>query len=355
MKGIPRNHAEAIELTWCPFKKERDGITSRTSRKVLHALARKECVQGECEKCGITKYEQQLIVQNRVTMRQVNQVNWKQWGPVKGKDKHGNTTRRIELLSKSGSVVNLLKLYTKQLNKMSLHQFFKLWQLRNFNMILENIQPGQVMFVHDFQQNLLLLTQDEALASHWDHPQLTIHPTCVFYRCPTCPKLVKEDIIHISMDKSHDKNGVNQFISTTIQHLKDKGITITEIIEFTDHSTSQYKSRFTFNNMTKLDIPCTRHYFGVKHGKGPSDRAGGNFKRTIRSAVKAGHMLLTADAIEKYCEEHFNHQITCHNIQNTERDVNAEHDGDGHHVTERDVHRKRDGHSLFKVYNHKVL
>ena len=164
MKGIPRNHVEAIELTWCPFKKECDGITSRTSRKVLHALARKECVQGECEKCGVTKYEQQLIVQNRVTMRQVNQVNWKQWGPVKGKDKHENTTRRIELLSKSGSVVNLLKLYTKQLNKMSLHQFFKLWQLRNFNMILENIQPGQVMFVHDFQQNLLLLTQDEALA-----------------------------------------------------------------------------------------------------------------------------------------------------------------------------------------------
>ena len=118
----------------------------------------------------------------------------------------------------------------QQLKKMSLHQIFKLWQLRNFNMVLENIQPGQVMFVHDFQQNLLLLTQDEALASHWDHPQLTIHPTCMFYHCPTCLKLVKEDIIHISMDKSYDKNGVNQFISTTIQHLKDKGIKITEII-----------------------------------------------------------------------------------------------------------------------------
>ena len=213
------------------------------------------------------------------------------------------------------------------------------------------------MFVHDSQQNLLLLTQDEALASHWDHPKLTIHPTCVFYHCPTCPKLVKEDIIHILMDKSHDKNGVNQFISTTIQHLKDKGITITEMIEFNDHSTSQYKNKFTFNNMTKLDIPCTQHYFGVKHGKGPSDRAGGNFKRTIQSVVKAGYVLLTADEIEKYCEEHFNHQITCqnHDVQNTEHDVNGEHDGDGHCVSECDVHRKHDGHSLFEVYNHKVI
>ena len=102
--------------------------------------------------------------------------------------------------------------------------------------------------------------------------------------------------------------------------------------------------------MTKLDIPCTQHYFRVKHRKGPLDRAGGNFKRAIRSAVKAGYVLLTADEIEKYCEEHFNHQITCqnHDIQNTERNVNGEHDSDGHHVSERDVHRKCDGHSFSK-------
>ena len=68
-------------------------------------------------------------------------------------------------------------------------------------------------------------------------------------------------------------------------------------------------------------------------------------------------MLLTADVIENYCEEHFNHQITCenHDVQNTECDVNGEHDDDGHHMSECDVHRKHDGHSLFKVYNHKVI
>ena len=66
--------------------------------------------------------------------------------------------------------------------------------------------------------------------------------------------------------------------------------------------------------------------------------------------MKAGHVLLTADAIEKYCEEHFNHKITCqnHDIQNTEHDVNGEHDGDGHCMSECDVHRKHDGHSLSK-------
>ena len=124
-----------------------------------------------------------------------------------------------------------MKLYTQQLQSMSLHQFFKVWQLRNFNLTINNLQRGQVLFVHDFQQNLLLVTQDESSGSHWDHPQLTIHPTTVYYHCSRCDELVKEDIIHITIDKSHDKHGVNQFIATTIDHLKKKDVTINEIRE----------------------------------------------------------------------------------------------------------------------------
>ena len=108
----------------------------------------------------MTDHERKLLVQNRLTMRTVQQVTWKEWGKVIGKDKHGKPTKQTELITRSGSVVNLLKLYTKQLEEMSLHQFFKIWQLRNFNMTLENIQSGQIIFVHDFQQNLLLLSQD---------------------------------------------------------------------------------------------------------------------------------------------------------------------------------------------------
>ena len=353
MKCIPRNHAEAVEATWCAFRKnKRDVITSRKQKDqkvLLHDLPRKECVLRECVTCGVTEYERKLLAQNRLVMRQGKEVHWKQWGAVKAVDKNGNPTTRTELLSKSGSVVNLLKLYINQVDNMSTHQFFKLWQLRNFNMILENFQFGQIIFVHDFQQNLLLIPQDAVSSSHWDNPQLTIHPTCVFYRCPACAQLVKEDIIHISKDKNHDKNAVNQFISTTIQHLRNKNISISEIIEFTDHASSQYKSKFTFNNMTKLDIPCTWHFFGVKHGKGPSDRAGANFKRAIRSAVKAGHELLTANAIENYCKEHFDRQILCDGQRDGQHDGQCDGQRDGK-CTKRDV-----VHSLLKVYNHKKI
>ena len=140
-------------------------------------------------------------------------------------------------------------------------------------------------------------------------------------------------------------------------HVWKKGIPIEEIIKFTDHSASQYKSWYTFYYVTKLDIPCTRHYFGVKHSKGPFDRAGGNFKRTIQAAVKGGHELLHVNAIEEYCKVNFDWQkVSPGDVTN-----GTEH----HHITsqcyetqqcdEHDVRPMRNPHSLFKVFNLSAL
>ena len=337
IKGIPRNHARSIEETWCKFRSEEHCVIDLRNAQ----FPKKDCALRKCEKCGVTKYERELIVLNRSKMALLKRVSWKQWESVKYNDGSGPLKSKIDIVSHTGSVVNLMKLYIKQLNEMSAHQFFKVWQLRNFNLTLGHLQRGQVLVVHDFQQNLLLITQDETLGSHWDHPQLTIHPTALFYRCVKCDEIVKEDLIHITMDKKHDKHAVNQFISMTIKHIHDKGIPVNEIIEFTDHAASQYKSRFTFYYLTELGIPCTRHYFGVKHGKGPSDRAGGNFKRKIRDAVKAGHILLNADSIEEYCKTKYYRQDVCPGKNQSQRD-------------ERDA-MKTNPHSLCKVFNHAAI
>ena len=169
----------------------------------------KKCVLRNCDQCGVTGYERGIILSNRARMALLKKVSWKQWESVRYYDKKGKSKSKTELMHHTGSVVNLMNTYFKQLRKMSSHQFFKIWQLHNFNLSLTNLQRGQVLFVHDFQQNLLLLTQNEALAAHWDHPQLMIHPTAVFYLCMNCNKVVKEDLIHITMDKNHDKHAVN--------------------------------------------------------------------------------------------------------------------------------------------------
>ena len=99
MKGIPRYHAESIEVTWCPFRKDSQDVTScfkngtsdevtscfknSTSDEVTSCFKNdevtshlknimcevtsrlkkvqqdlpKKCVQCRCPMCGVTKYE----------------------------------------------------------------------------------------------------------------------------------------------------------------------------------------------------------------------------------------------------------------------------------------------------------
>ena len=131
MKGIPCNHAELIEVTWCPFRKDSQDVTPRfkngtsdevtscckngtsdevtscfkngtsdevtscfkndevtshlenimcevTShlKKVQHDLPKKKCVQRRCPMCGVTKYERDLIQKNRFEMRTQKEVTW---------------------------------------------------------------------------------------------------------------------------------------------------------------------------------------------------------------------------------------------------------------------------------------
>ena len=399
IKGIPRNHASAIEKTWCKFRPDSDQRDEMDIRNVnlRNSLPKKDCVLRKCKDCGIMEYQKNIMIQNRVRIAQLKHVSWEQWGKVYYYNKKNKKQSRVDIIHYSGSIAKLLKLYFEQLKKMSMHQFCKIWQLRNFNLTLRNLQVGQVLFVNDFQQNLLLLTQDESSSAHWDHPQLTIHPTVVFYKCmnENCREIVKEDIIHITMDNKHDKYAVNTFIRATIDHLRKKGVLINEIIEYTDQSSGQYKSKFTFYYITKTEVdgkvvPSSRHFFGVKHGKGPSDRAGGTFKRTIRNAVKSGKMLLTSDAVEKFCQTKYNHQQSCRNRtdgKEQERFVSdaqreryvsdaGEGDLDGRYVSdagegdrddryvsdagegdgdEESRPKKDNPHSLSKVFNHKRI
>ena len=131
-----------------------------------------------------------------------------------------------------------------------------------------------------------------------------------------CNEVVSEDVLHITDDKTHDKHAVNSFITKSLQHLKAKGVPIHEIIEFTDNCLAQYKSRFTFHTITKFDIPYTQYYYGMEHGKGPSDRAGERFKKFLCDAVKAKQILLSAQQIEAYCRDAYCVQRTCNRDNN---------------------------------------
>ena len=259
------------------------------------------------------KYKVMLSQNNKHLLESQDIIKWRQWQEI-SYEKEGEKKSKIGDDIKTGTMKNLLDHYINQLHDMSVHQFCKIWQLKQFNRCVRNLKPGQVLFVHDFSQNLLLYLQDEPQSRYWVHKQITIHPTVVYYKCLRngCEEIVKEDLIHITEDLSHDQDAVQAFLEASVQHLKQKGVEIKEIIQFSDHAASQYKSKTVFYKLSKYDIPVTNHFFAVRHGKGPANRAGGNFKVFILNTIKIGTVhLSTLEEIAEYCSLKFDKQVAC--------------------------------------------
>ena len=211
----------------------------------------------------------------------------------------------------SGSCRMLLDKYLEQFNKISLHQFMKIWQLKQFNISLQNLCKGQVLLVHDFIQNLLLYAQDEVSAAHWEHEQVTLHPTVVYY-VGLCGKMIKEEVIHMTSNCRHIERTVAVFQKKTIDFLKSKKVPIVEILEWTDNTPAQYKSKNCFQRMSLMQKLITRNFFGEKHGKGPSDRAGACFKTYISKIVKSKKATFpTIEELARYCTDNYEWQVEC--------------------------------------------
>ena len=88
-KGIPKNHACSIEISWCPFRKvcQRDENNHDGSHECVsyhdysksNDLSQKNCVMRQCTQCGVVKYRQNLRVTNRKLLNSKRYVQWTQW------------------------------------------------------------------------------------------------------------------------------------------------------------------------------------------------------------------------------------------------------------------------------------
>ena len=166
---------------------------------------------------------------------------------------------------------------------MSIHTFFAVWNFHQYLVCKKNIEEGQVLMVHDYAQNYLCVHQHKVQALHWSHSQVTIHPSCILYRCPIsgCNQIVLHKIVHFSDDLKHDAHLVKKFQQAN----KECGVPIRKIIEFTDQAPSQYKNKSAFRYLSQENIPCQRNFFGVRHGKGPCDAFAGRVKSRLSALM----------------------------------------------------------------------
>ena len=69
---------------------------------------------------------------------------------------------------------------------------------------------------------------------------------------------------------------------------------------FSDGAASQFKQRFLFHNITYFEadygLKVTWNFFATSHGKGAVDGIGGNVKRLVWNAVRAGAFVTNAQS-----------------------------------------------------------
>ena len=76
----------------------------------------------------------------------------------------------------------------------------------------------------------------------------------------------------------------------------------------------QYKNKTVFLHLSNFNIPLCRHYFVVKHGKGPSDRAGSHFRNFVRQTVKSvkePRSIISCHELAVYSTKTYDLQILC--------------------------------------------
>ena len=112
---------------------------------------------------------------------------------------------------RSGTLLEIVTLFAKQLEGLAYHIFSCNWNYAQFQHVRDNLKPGFLLQVYDFGQNFMNVYQDEPQQVHWDHSQTTIHPIISYYIKPGESTITTEEHIMISDDLTHDKFAVKKF------------------------------------------------------------------------------------------------------------------------------------------------
>ena len=86
--------------------------------------------------------------------------------------------------------------------------------------------------------------------------------------------MVQEAVVIISEDLKHDGQAVQHFVNQTMLHLRNnRGLTVNQVVEFTDGCAGQYKSKLPFSDISfsveDMAVKRERHYFDIK-GRDPA-------------------------------------------------------------------------------------
>ena len=275
----------------------------------FHKIA---CIERKCSSCGVEKIQElygPILDDNSETP-----CTWKRW--VASKETNPKTEKLItvkKLEPQSGTVKELVAQLSADVKPLAQHLFTASWQQKQFSAISKHPPKDAVVQVLDFAENYTCQYQREIQSVHWHHTTVTLHPIVCYYQCADCEEgIVCETLAFISDDKVHDFHAVQTFVCLAMEHLRGRRqLNVQRVIQWTDGCASQYKSKGPFSDISHAtsDLDCAqfeRHFFGSRHGKGPSDGMSGLIKHHVDSAVKSNQAVVrNAEEMFDYLQQSF--------------------------------------------------
>lgn len=301
LKGVSRESLETCMSAMCEVQETKDPKVPDLFQ------VDKLCLERRCPKCA-NKFSTEVTAKN-LSEHWGRTVHWRQWEGTYEILPNGKNGKKLDFSrkKKQGTLAELFSLLKVQVGTMCKHLFDSKWQGEQFEILKKNLKQGEILQVMDFAKNVSFDRQREVQGGYWYRKNITLHPVVCYFLCPEeqCGQLVKDEVMCVSNDLTHDGHAVECYQNRAIEHLKKSGIQIDHVYQFTDNCSAQYKCYLPFGYISKFPLPLERHYFGAGHGKGPGDASVGRTKVLVASAIRGGvpnEDLTTADALAAHCQ-----------------------------------------------------
>ena len=212
-------------------------------REVVCYPENKDCVMNECLACqGGILFDRNIADPAVSTMDEP--LQWLQGS----KEKYQTVAKKLV----EGTVENALDDLKEQLPRFLWDNLLKEKQSAAYED--DKIRSGgqaktNCMVQIDFAENYTCVYQDEVQSAHWRQTQITIF-TVMIYLCGSHPLVIVTDC------RDHDKRAVTAFLVRILKTVSEEFSHITDVDIWTDGPSSQFKNKFMFACLCKLQQKC---------------------------------------------------------------------------------------------------
>lgn len=197
-----------------------------------------QCMLGTCGACPKPLFCPQEM--NNVG----SAVRWKAYEYGTEKTKFGVEKKRIKLIYKETTPLEVIDQFKMHLKIFIAHNFRSYWQHTQFKECISNFPDDVVLSVVDFAENYTFKVQNEIQSMHWHNDQCTIMVHICYWRDNNVRK--KQAIFYISDDRNHDTLFVQHCFLQHHQWLSAQGLAFKRHWVWSDGAASQFKAARPF-------------------------------------------------------------------------------------------------------------